>query len=49
MESAGTPAGPGTVKDADERLLDVFGSGVVETTAPVLTTDPGALGATTTS
>ena len=48
VESAGTLAGPEIVKDAVERLLDVFESGVVETTVAVLTTDP-ALGATTTS
>jgi hypothetical protein len=49
VESAGTLAGPEIVKDAVERLLDVFESGVVETTVAVLTTDPGALGPTTTS
>ena len=48
VESAGTLAEPEIVKDAVERLLDVFESGVVETTVAVLTTDP-ALGATTTS
>jgi hypothetical protein len=48
VESAGTLAEPEIVKDAVERLLDVFDSGVVETTVAVLTTDP-ALGATTTS
>ena len=48
VESAGTLAEPEIVKDAVERLLDVFEFGVVETTVAVLTTDP-ALGATTTS
>ena len=49
VESAGTLAEPEIVKDAVERLLDVFDSGVVETTVAVLTTGTDMRGLTTTS
>jgi len=49
VESAGTAALALVVTVYVERLLAVFGSGVVETTVAVLSNDPSALGLVTTS